>query len=76
MKNFILRHSRGLSILAVLILVLLFVTAFMIEDCHYYGVNMKAQTEFTFFGGGNNSCLVKINNVWIPTDKWILNVGN
>ncbi len=48
---------------------------FIIADCNRLGSNTNHETRWVFFGGGENSCLIKINGQWTPTDKWINNTG-
>lgn len=59
----------------ILVLLLLTVIIFVDADCVALGENTNHETKWVFFGGGGNSCLIKINGQWTPTDVWVNNTG-
>ena len=45
-------------------------------DCSALQQQTGHQTQWVFWGGGKENCLILIDGQWVPTSSWIVNSGN
>lgn len=65
-----------IAIVAVIIVVLATPFYFIQKySCRNFSKSVGKETQFNFWGGGEYSCLVKIDGEWIPRESWIKNTG-
>ena len=61
-----------------LLMLFVFGLVFIIDStsCSALAQTTGHETQFSLWGGGKDSCLIKVDDQWIPTSNWLVNSGN